>query len=82
MMTTESFGHEHFHWLPQKLGPCVPKSPLSLSVDHDDLASPVDHHHGIGRSLDDQPKPRLGGDFLLCLVLAVGILSMQGVCSL
>ena len=81
-MTTELFGHEHFYRLTQKLGPRVPENPLGLSVDHDDLASPVDHHHGIGRSLDDQPKPRLGGDFLLCLVLAVRILSMQVVCSL
>ena len=75
VMTTELFGHEHFNRLTQKLGPRVPENPLGLSVDHDDLAGPVDHHHGIGRSLDDQSKPRLGRDLLLRLVLVVGMLA-------
>jgi len=31
-------------------GAVARQNPLGLSIDHDDLASPVDHHHGIWRS--------------------------------
>ncbi len=59
MLTTKALGHEHFHRLAHKLGPRVAEDPLSLSIDHDDLAGPVDHHHCVWRSLDDQAQSPL-----------------------
>ena len=58
-MTAESFGHEHLDRLPHQLGPRVTKNPLGLSIDHDNPAGPVDHHHGVWRSLDDQSEALL-----------------------
>jgi hypothetical protein len=72
-MTAEALGYEHFHRLTQQLSPFVPENLLGLSIDHDDLAGPVDHHHGIGRSLNDLPEPPFSGRPLLRLALPVEI---------
>jgi hypothetical protein len=53
-MTTKALGHEHFNRLTHQLGPRVAENPLGLSIDHDDPASPVDHHHRVWHRLDDQ----------------------------
>ena len=77
MITAEPFRDEHFYRLTQKLGARIPKYPLGLSIHHDNLARPVDHHHGIRRSLDDQPKAILGGYPLVRLMLVVRILAIR-----
>jgi hypothetical protein len=71
-MAAEALGHEHFHGLTPKLGPRVPECPLGLGIDHDDFAGAVDHHHGIGCGLDDQPEALLG------FVTAAVVVSVHG----
>ena len=67
MVVAEPLGHQHFDRPAQELRPPVPEYPLGLGIDHDDFAGPIDHHHRIGRSLDDQAKAPLGSHVLLGL---------------
>jgi hypothetical protein len=76
-MITEPFRNEHFYRLTQELGPRVPENPLGMSIDHDDLAGPIDHHHSIGRSLDDHSEALFGGNLLLRLVPVEEILAVR-----
>jgi hypothetical protein len=52
----KALGHEHLHRLTEKLGAPVAEDALGLRVDHLDAARGVDHHHRIGRGLDDSPE--------------------------
>ena len=76
MTTAEPFGDEHFYPLPQKLSARILKYPLGLSIHQDNLARSVNHHYGVRRRLDDQPKARLGGYLLVGLMVVVGILAI------
>jgi hypothetical protein len=77
MTTAESFRDEHFYRLSQQLGARILKHPLGLSIHQDNLACPVNHHHGIRRRLDNKPKAPRGCGLSFRLVRVVEILDVR-----
>jgi hypothetical protein len=72
-MSTEAFGHQHLDWLPHQLGPRVPKNPLGLSIDHDNLAAGSTITIAFGAASTTSRKRRSPADSLLGLVIEIAL---------
>src|SRR6516225_4908270 len=80
--TAESFRNEHFYGLTQQLGARIFKYPLGLSIHQDNLACPVDHHHGVRRSLDNKLEASLRSALVFRLVPGGEFLGERASCIL
>jgi hypothetical protein len=49
----EPLRRQHFDGLAEQLGARITEHALRLRIDHFDAAGRIDHHHRIGRRLDD-----------------------------
>ncbi len=56
MPIAEPLGHQHLDRTAEQLGTGITEQQLGLLVHHPDDAAGVDHHHGVGRGLDEQPE--------------------------
>ena len=56
MLAAQTFRHEFLNLLSQEFLPAVAEHLLHLRVDQHNLPLLVDHHHGIGRGLEQPPE--------------------------
>src|SRR5216684_3613836 len=59
MPLTEALGYQDLDGLPQEVGSTVFEEFLSLRVDEDNTALPVDNDHGVRRGLQEISELRL-----------------------